>query len=278
MTFPQENSPNANPYYPDILIFLIIIPFISAFNYYLTYSNIQLNWFLALTYSIDTVQGYLAWLSVRYLIFYLDKKYPFERNSFKRILIQVISTTLLGLLVISLTTELVSWIAKGEPAPLNFYTIDLFIISIWFLVMNGIYIGLYYYHQLQKVESHKNSNVDKGPDLIVKVGKKDIKLHYEEMAGFYVDGNYVVVCDREGKKYFLDQSQSLNKLDKVIPKALFFRLNRQFILHRQMITGFQRRKNGKLDVLIKSNPSFPSKIPVSRTKAPSFKRWFKPGQ
>ncbi|MDQ4140927.1 MAG: hypothetical protein M3142_10425, partial [Bacteroidota bacterium] len=77
----KRNSPN--PYYPDVVLFLILIPFISAFNYYLTYTNIRLNWFLLLTFSIDTVQGYLAWLGVRYFVLYLDKKnaLPERRSS-----------------------------------------------------------------------------------------------------------------------------------------------------------------------------------------------------
>ncbi|MDZ7647838.1 MAG: hypothetical protein U5K54_12005 [Cytophagales bacterium] len=53
--------PYKNPYHPDVALFLILIPFISAFNYYLTYTNIQLSWFLLLTFTIDTVQGYCAW-------------------------------------------------------------------------------------------------------------------------------------------------------------------------------------------------------------------------
>ncbi|WP_373398287.1 hypothetical protein V8V91_00535 [Algoriphagus halophilus] len=57
-------------YHPDILLFLWLIPFISAFNYSLTYSNIQWNGFLLMTYTIDTVQGYLAWLCVRWMILF----------------------------------------------------------------------------------------------------------------------------------------------------------------------------------------------------------------
>ncbi|MFZ6011810.1 MAG: hypothetical protein ACOYXT_15820 [Bacteroidota bacterium] len=46
----------SNPYRPDVTLFLIFIPFISAFNYYLTYSNIKVSWFLLLTFTIDTFQ------------------------------------------------------------------------------------------------------------------------------------------------------------------------------------------------------------------------------
>lgn len=50
-------STNHKPYQSDVLIFLVLIPLISAFNYYLTYTDIHLNGFLLLTFTIDTVRG-----------------------------------------------------------------------------------------------------------------------------------------------------------------------------------------------------------------------------
>src|SRR6188474_3102479 len=132
----------ASKKYNDIKFFLIAIAFISAFNYYLTYTNIRFNWFLVLTYTIDTVQGWLAWWAVRSIIIYLDKKLPYTDRPLKRILVQLSVTTIAGLLVIILLTELVSWIARGRALPLSFYLFDIFIITIWFIVINGIYIGM----------------------------------------------------------------------------------------------------------------------------------------
>jgi hypothetical protein len=86
----QEEPKNTNPYYPDIPLFLGLIPIINAFNYYLTYSNIQLDSHLLLTFSIDTVQGYLAWVGIRYLILYFDDQLPYHRAPLKRIMIQLI--------------------------------------------------------------------------------------------------------------------------------------------------------------------------------------------
>jgi len=162
-------------YYPDIPLFLILIPLISAFNYYLTYSNIKFNGFLLLTFSIDTVQGYLAWWAVRVFIIFLDKKIPYEEVPLrKRISIQLISTTIIGLFVISILTELVSWIARNKPAPLHFYTRDLVIISIWFFVINGIYVGLYYYRLWQKSEhQRKEENRITTTHLVVKQGREN---------------------------------------------------------------------------------------------------------
>ncbi|GAB4410640.1 MAG: hypothetical protein OHK0053_37470 [Microscillaceae bacterium] len=147
----MNTSPKKSFYHPEIPVFLIGIPFISAFNYFLTYSHIRPNLFLLITFTIDTVQGYLAWIVVRKFILYLDKHLPFSANLSKRIAVQIPVTMFLGLLVIASTTELVSWIAKSQPAPLSFYTIDLLIISIWFWVINGFYIGIYFYRQWENL-------------------------------------------------------------------------------------------------------------------------------
>src|SRR5215208_2705076 len=141
--------------YRDVRFFLIAIAFISAFNYYLTYNNIRFNWFLIITYTIDTVQGWLAWWAVRSIIIYLDKKLPYSNRPLKRILIQLLLTTTAGLLVIILLTELVSWIAKGRPVPISFYLFDVFIFIIWFLVINGIYIGMHYYAEWKQSEKQR---------------------------------------------------------------------------------------------------------------------------
>src|SRR6187549_2815881 len=90
--------------YNDVKFFLIAIAFISAFNYYLTYTNIKFNWFLLFTYTIDTIQGWLAWGAVRSIILFLDKKLPYGYRPLKRILVQLLVTTTTGLLVIILLT------------------------------------------------------------------------------------------------------------------------------------------------------------------------------
>jgi DNA-binding LytR/AlgR family response regulator len=83
-----------------------------------------------------------------------------------------------------------------------------------------------------------------------------------------------MVITIEGKKFLVDSS--LDKIETTIPASLFFRLNRQFIIHRQLVFGFEKGENGKIDVLIKELNPFPQTIPVSRIKAPSFKSWFMP--
>src|SRR5436853_6706630 len=85
-----NKSMEARSKYNDVKFFLVAIAFISAFNYYLTWSNIKLNWFLLLTYTIDTAQGWLAWWAVRSMIIYMDKKLPYGDRPLKRILIKLV--------------------------------------------------------------------------------------------------------------------------------------------------------------------------------------------
>lgn len=264
----------SNSYHPDIQIFLVLIPFIAAFNYYLTYSNIKVGWFLVLTFSIDTTQGYIAWWAVRAFIIYLDKKWTYEKGGWKRIVFQMVATMVIGLFIISMTTELVSWMAKGEPAHPSFYLIDLFIIAIWFFVINGIYIGLYYY-RLWKSSEEKREEAHrvKAGGLLLRQGKQDLLLPYEDLSGMFVEGEYVAVCHIKGQKYFINES--MNIVEKKLPTDFFFRLNRKTIVHRQLVAGFKRIENGKLQVVLNANENMPYEISVSRLKAAAFKEWFR---
>ncbi|GAA4273359.1 LytTR family DNA-binding domain-containing protein [Aquimarina gracilis] len=263
-------------YYPDIPLFLILIPFISAFNYYLTYTNIKLNGFLALTFTLDTLTGYVGWLGARKAILYLDKSLPYSKGIPKRIIIQFLLTTLIGLFIISAFTEIISLIARGRMAPSSFYTHDLFIISIWFFVINAIYIMLYYYKKWQRTEAEITQEKQiKIEGFVIRVGKKDLKFSYDELVGFYVDSDYVIACHANGNTYYLDTS--LDKIEEKLPTDFYFRLNRKYLVHRNLMNGFKRVENGKLLVFLNlPYSSIPNEIPVSRAKAPAFKSWFWP--
>lgn len=271
----QSEISRKNPYHPDVVIFVILIPFISAINYYLTYVDIKLNGFFVLTFAIDTVQGYCGWWGARLFIFYLDKRLPIEQNPGRRILLQLVGTTIIGLFIISILTEAVSLIARGRLAPSEFYLFDLFIIGIWFLVVNGIYLGLYFYRRYQESEAHRlREKQIKTEGIFVKQGKQEIRLDYRNLEGLFVDGDYAVASQVDGRKFYL--TQSLDKSERLLPEQFFFRLNRQYIIHRSHITGFKRAENGKIVVQLNASSNFPTEVVVSRLRAPAFRSWFQP--
>lgn len=261
--------------YNDTRLFAWLIPLINVINYYLTYTHFNPFWRLLATFSIDTAQGYIAWLATRFIILWLDKKIPYGNNPGKRISVQLLLTLLAGVSLIILLTKLVNGLASNKPIPLSFYTKDVFIISIWFFVVNGIYIGLHYYQQWQQSEEKiKKDTAIKTAGFKVSTAKKDLLFSFEDIGGFYVDGDYSVVVTMEKKNFFVDSS--LDKVEKNLPASAFFRLNRQYIVHRQLISGYEKADNGKINVLLKDSDPLPCAIPVSRTKAPGFKSWFIP--
>ncbi|WP_224488960.1 LytTR family DNA-binding domain-containing protein [Robertkochia flava] len=262
-----------NCYSPDIKLFLILIPLIAGFNYYLTYSNIRLNGFLLLTFTLDTLQGYMAWLSVRHLIILLDEKLPFHFQPSKRILVQVFFTTLVGLLVISLTTEMLSLIFKGEFASVDFYTFDLFIISIWFLVINGIYLTLYFHNRSIIPTEHEGMAVRKPEGLTVRAGNKEVLVPFGEIFHICRDGDYTLIETFEAEQYFLHIS--LKELENSLPTFDFFRLNRGVIMNRKSIKGFHVMETRKLEIIFfETKKVVNTQAFVSRTRAPEFKKWF----
>lgn len=275
--------------YKDVRLFLWLIPVINVINYYLTYTPKPFSWRTVITYSIDTAQGYIAWLLIRAVILYLDKKLPYQPHFLRRLIIQIILSIIACLAPIILLTELINWLATDKPVPSSFYRIDIFIFMIWVLVIDAIYIGIYFYRQWQQAEKEKQQHLQllqeqtrlrqeesriRQTGFAVKLGKKDINLPFEDIHAIYVEGDYTITFDKEGKKYFLDTS--LDKLEKTIPAEWFFRINRQYILHRQCIAGFERIENGKLNVLLKPIDTLPSAIVISRLRASAFKEWFQP--
>ena len=262
-------------YAAEVKLFLVLIPLINVSNYYLTYSNITFRWRTLMTFSLDTLIGYAAWTAVHFIIVNMDKRLPFSENVIKRLTFQIITTVFTGMFIIIASTIILNYFFDDKPIPLSFFTYDVFIISVWFLVINGIYVGMHFYHEWRTAENKRaEENKIKTGGLKVRSGKQELVLNYEEIAGFSVDGEYIICLTMSGKKFLLDQS--MDKLEKLMPGAWFFRLNRQFLVHRQIISGFEKAENGKLNILTKSLAPLSSPITVSRTRAPAFKTWFQP--
>ncbi len=261
--------------YNDKRLFLWLIPLINVINYYLTYDTYNHLGILLLTFTIDTIQGYIAWMFVRAIIFWLDRKIPFETSAIKRIAVQIALTLIAGITTLIILTELINWLVSPFPVPASFYTKDLPIISIWFFAVNGIYIGRYYYQKWQETEKLLQEDrkiIIEG--FKVSTTKKELVFPFDQINGFYIDGDYSMMVTFDKKKHFLDFS--LDKVEKSLPISSFFRLNRQYIIHRNLIMGFEKGENGKLNVLLKDAELLPSVIQVSRLKASEFKTWYSP--
>jgi hypothetical protein len=259
--------------YNDVIFFLGFIPLINALNYYLTYTNITFSTYTLITFLIDTLEGYVAWWCFRWVITCLDKKVPYSGGQRKRILLQLFLSSACGLVVIVILTELVNAIAKQTPVSTSFYHHDLLIFLIWFIAFNGIYVALYYVQTMRRFEilrqEEKKVRVHGFP---IKDSRQNVIIPFDNVVAFYTDEDYAGVVTKDEKRYLFDSS--LDKIELSLPAELFFRANRQYIIHQQTITGFTKIGNGKLSVKLSSYPYLPEEVHISRTKAPNFKGWF----
>ena len=117
---------------------------------------------------------------------------------------------------------------------------------------------------LKRVEGYKT------PFLIPVKGDKLLPVSVDMILFFYIaDGNVKAVMT-DGKEYFF--TQTLDELADSLDPALFFRINRQYLISRKAVQDIDLWFNGRLAI----NLIVPTldRILVSKARVPDFKTWF----
>lgn len=96
-----------------------------------------------------------------------------------------------------------------------------------------------------------------------------IKLNINDIAWFNSSNKTLSACTFKQKQYVIDQT--LENLENQLDPTLFYRVNRQYILHIESVVKIENWFNGKL--VVKTQPLADEKIVVSRDKARAFKEW-----
>ncbi len=258
--------------YNDILLGAVLIPVINTINYHLTYGHIRWDWFTVATYSIDTVSGYISWWIIRKIVIWMDRAMPYENGFVRRIAAQIGLTNLAVLAFTIGATEGVNALYWDKPLPRSFYTYNLFIFFIWILVINGIYTGLYFYDQWQRAQDlREKDRMLRQAGYQVRQGRRVLTLPFPSIAAFHAEERQTYLTTLEGKRYALDFP--LNKIETLLPAEAFFRVNRQYILNREVIGGYSREPHGKLKLELNRELRLPENPVISRLTAPAFKAW-----
>lgn len=106
--------------------------------------------------------------------------------------------------------------------------------------------------------------------LVPVKGDKLLPLSVDMILFFFIaDGNVKAVLT-EGKEYVF--TQTLDELSDCLNPALFFRVNRQYLISRKAVQDIDLWFNGRLSVNLKV--STPERILVSKARVPEFKEWF----
>jgi hypothetical protein len=137
------------------------------------------------------------------------------------------------------------------------------------LLCSFIIIGLAFSRALYNL--YKSSIKDS--EITIKSGAKITKLSYENIACFYSENKTVYTVQNNGTT--INTEFTLNELEEKINNQLFFRANRQIIIHKDAVGQIEKIENGKLCIRLKAAIESDSivKINISRYKRKAFVNW-----
>lgn len=105
--------------------------------------------------------------------------------------------------------------------------------------------------------------------LLVQQGNALVPLALKEVAYIFKINDFTLIRTFERKDFGIDAT--LEKLEDILPKAEFFRLNRQMIISKKSVKQIKPENYGKLNVEL--TPAYEEEAGVSRTKAQEFRQW-----
>jgi len=138
------------------------------------------------------------------------------------------------------------------------------------LLTCSILIGLLYAQDIYNL--YKLSIKD--AEITIESGAKITKLTYENIAGFYSENKIVYTVQNDGTT--INTDFTLNELEEKINNQLFFRANRQIIIHKDAVDLIEKVENGKLRILLKTSIENDTiaEINISRYKRKAFIDWY----
>jgi len=105
--------------------------------------------------------------------------------------------------------------------------------------------------------------------FLIKVGEHIKVFTVDDIQCFYSMEKYTFLQNHEGRDYAI--SYSLDQVENLIDPAIFFRINRGFLVAFSAISNIVSYSNSRLRISLKSNSS--EDLVVSREKVQDFKKW-----
>jgi DNA-binding LytR/AlgR family response regulator len=124
------------------------------------------------------------------------------------------------------------------------------------------------YHGLLKMHQTTGQNGFK-KRFLVKRGADYISVRTEDIAYFHAAHKLVCMVDNKGQKFILDQS--LTDIEGQVDPALFYRVNRKYLLNMSAIKRIKAYPKSKL--LLEVEPILAEEIIISQENVAAFKEW-----
>ena len=103
----------------------------------------------------------------------------------------------------------------------------------------------------------------------IHIGRSVALVSLPEIAGF-IKEEIIYLLNKDGKKNITDY-RSLDEIEELVDPAVFYRANRQCLIHLPAIESYRTDQTSKLQLKLKS---FKEEIAISKEKAAEFRTWF----
>jgi two-component system response regulator LytT len=107
--------------------------------------------------------------------------------------------------------------------------------------------------------------------FLLKVGKAYKTVNVEDISYFAIDNQLLFVHTVTNNRYPIDNT--LDEIEKMIDPALFFRINRQFMVSLKCIKAIHTYFNSRLKLELDPHFDNAEAVIVSREKVKDFKKW-----
>ncbi|PZP48869.1 MAG: DNA-binding response regulator [Pseudopedobacter saltans] len=145
--------------------------------------------------------------------------------------------------------------------------------------MNKIKSAMEKFEQMKKVfnpednnklaELFNNLKKNYKRTLLVNLRDQIIPIPVDDIAFFYFQNKTIQITTFKNKQY--DLSSSLDELESVLDPDIFYRANRQFLIHKNSIKSIERFFMRK--IVVELNVHTPEVIVISKVKVSEFLRW-----
>ncbi len=246
--------------------FIIIgVPTVTIINFFITYPIDYFSPIKILDFSWDLFSTFWTWIIARIYIVHCYYQYQDKNQPFQHLFQQLIGASLVAIPT-SILFYFVQTLLFSKSMLLIFFTQDLLVIELFVIVLNLIYFIRIYQTYLSK---SLPSSFPQKTNIFASRGKQKIILPLDDTLGFLLEHKIIKAIMNNGDVYLVDGS--LQQLEHQLP-PFFMRINRQWIVSRNMVSSYTRIENDKLKVIL-SGTSTPIETIVSRAKSAAFKKW-----
>jgi len=127
-----------------------------------------------------------------------------------------------------------------------------------------------YLQQMKELFSNFNQGKQFKERFAVHVGRSVTLIPVQDIA-LFVKEELIFLINREGNKFITD-FRSLDEVEELIDPKIFYRVNRQHLVHLSFIESYRGDDTGKLTLKLRGIKT--NELIVSKEKAAEFKKWF----